>query len=107
MTRNYDLMETIRIKRSMAAEITKKDPDYSYYAGADQETSDALVMVKVCLDKNLLPVAFTPILELYQYYLTQKRKGFFAGPGCDVITKLGFIQGEPLVYEDAQADADE
>lgn len=104
LTKNYDLLESIRVKRSMASEIVKKDKDYSYYAGADPDTADQLVLVKLCLDKQLLPKAYTPLLELYQAFLTQKRKSFFAGPGSTEITKLGFIQGEPLVFQDAQKE---
>lgn len=107
MPRNYDLLETIKIKRSMSASISEVDADYSDYAGADLPTAEALAKIKFCLQEKILPEALTPLLQLGFDYLQQKRKAFFASVGSDVITKLGFIQGAPQKELDAQEEVDE
>ncbi len=96
--RDYDLLETIKIKRSMAAQIVKKDRDYSEYAGADPETAQALVFIKFCKDQKVLPPFFNDMLNLMRALFQQKRKAFFASAGSTELTKLGFIQGEPQEY---------
>ena len=102
MTRkNYELMELIRQKKSMSADIASRDREYSEYAGADLDTANQLVMVNLCLEEQLLDPSLNPILELYHKFLIKKKKAFFASAGSTEITKLGFIQGDPLKYENA------
>lgn len=103
MPRNYDLMELIRQKKSMAAEISKVDPDYSQYSGGSLEVSSKIALIDVVKEENVLPAALMPLLDLYRAYLIKQRKAFFASVGCDVVTKLGFIQGDPNKRYDANA----
>lgn len=102
MTRkNYELIELIRQKKSMSADIASRDREYSEYAGADLETANQLVMVNLCLEEQLLDPALNPMLTLYHKFLVKKRKAFFASVGSTEITKLGFIQGDPIRFENA------
>jgi len=108
MSRRYDLMELIRRKSSMSADIVKrKDPEYSWYAGASFEIASKLAMIDVFLKNNLLPKQIIPIVKLYRAYLDQQRKAFFASVGSTEITKLGFIQGDPRRVIRATAPATE
>ncbi len=103
MPRSYDLIELIKQKKSMAAEISKVDRDYSQYAGGSLEISSLIALIDVTLEENILPAALRPWLNLYRAYLQKQRKAFFASVGCDVVSKLGFIQGDPHKRHDAQA----
>lgn len=103
MPRPYDLMEMIRQKKSMSAEISKVDSDYAQYAGGSWEISSIIALIDATKESRALPAALNPLMDLYRVYLQKQRKAFFASVGCDVITKLGFIQGDPYKRHDAQA----
>lgn len=95
MPKNYDLIELIRRKASMSAEIvSKKDHEYAYYAGASFEVASKIAKIDTLLKNDILPPQLIPITKLYRSYLDQQRKAFFASVGCTEITKLGFIQGD-------------
>lgn len=91
-----DLLELIRQKKSMAAEISKVDRDYSQYSGGSYAISSKIALIDATLQEKVLPPALNPLLNLYRAYLQKQRKAFFASEGCDVVTKLGFIQGDPV-----------
>lgn len=99
--RNRDLLDEIKFKVSMSAQISKTDKDYGIYAGASYETADRLSKLKVFIDEELLPPSIVPMVKLYYRYLQQKRKSFFASVGSTEITKLGFIQGDPRTVRKA------
>lgn len=88
-------MELIKQKKSMAAEISKVDPEYARYSGGSWEISSKIALADTVKEQKILPAALEPFIDLYTAYLTKQRKAFFASVGCDVITKLGFIQGDP------------
>jgi len=92
--RNRDLLDEIKFKISMSAQISKTDKDYTEYAGASYETANRLAKLKVFIDEKLLPPSIIPMVKLYYRYLQQQRKSFFASVGSTEITKLGFIQGD-------------
>lgn len=103
MPKSYDLMELIKQKKSMAAEISKVDHDYAQYSGGSWEISSTIALIDATIEAGILPSNLIPWLKLYRIYLQKQRKAFFASVGCDVVTKLGFIQGDPHKYRDAQA----
>lgn len=95
MPKNYDLMELIRRKASMSAEIvSKKDAEYAYYSGANFEIASKMALIDTILKHQLVDPALTFLIKLYRSYLDQQRKAFFASVGSTEITKLGFIQGD-------------
>lgn len=100
---NYDLMELIRKKSSMSAEISKKDPDYSQYSGGSLEISSKIALIDTILKERVLPETLTPLVKLFRSFLVQQRKAFFASVGSTEITKLGFIQGDPREIRNATA----
>lgn len=105
-TRSYDLMELIRRKSSMSADIvSKKDPEYQWYAGANFETASKIAVVDTMLKNGLIPKDMVVFVKLYRNYLQQQRKAFFASVGCTEITKLGFILGDTSVVKKATAPA--
>ena len=96
MPRNYDLMELVRKKASMSADIViRKDAEYSQYAGASLEIASKMAMIYTFIENGLIPEPLLPITKLYYSLLNHQRKAFFASVGSTEITKLGFIQGEP------------
>ncbi len=101
MPKSYELMELIRQKKSMAAQISKLDGDYASYAGGSLEISSKIAMIDFLIEEDLLGESFNPLLKLYRSYLFKQRKAFFATAGSTEITKLGFIQGDPTKYKDA------
>lgn len=104
---NYELMELIRKKSSMSAEISKKDPDYSQYSGGSLEISSKIALIDVTLEEKIIPSALVGLVKLYRAYLVKQRKAFFASVGSTEITKLGFIQGDPRLIVRATDDFDE
>lgn len=98
---NIDLMELIRKKSSMSAEISKLDKDYSQYAGGSLEISSKIALIDTVLEEKILPNRVVPLLKLYRSYLIKQRKAFFASVGSTEITKLGFLQGDPRKFKDA------
>ncbi len=95
-SRNYDLMELVRKKASMSADIViRKDAEYSEYAGASLEIASKMAFIYTFLEHNLLPDKIVPITKLYYSLLNHQRKAYFASVGSTEITMLGFIQGEP------------
>lgn len=103
MPKNYDLMELIRKKSSMSAEISKKDRDYSQYAGGSLEISSKIALIDMALEEKIIPANLRPMVHLYRAYLVKQRKAFFASIGSTEITKLGFIQGDPREIRNATA----
>lgn len=99
--RNSDIMELIRKKSSMSAEISKTDPEYSEYSGGSLEISSMIAKVNFALEAKIIPDKYRPFLELYKRFLVKQRKAFFASVGSTEITKLGFIQGDPRKWIDA------
>jgi hypothetical protein len=98
MPKPYELMELIRRKASMSAEIvSKKDAEYGYYSGANWNIASKMAMVDTILKNNLVTPSFQYLIKLYRSYLDQQRKAFFASVGSTEITKLGFIQGDPRI----------
>jgi len=94
MPRNYDLMESIRQKASMSAQIVAtKDSEYAQYSGGSYEIGMKLANIATFLESNLLPEKLVPLIKLYRLYLQHRRKAFFATVGCTEISKLGFILG--------------
>jgi len=105
MRRSYDLLELIRRKSSMSADIvTKKDSEYGWYAGADVSVAEQMATVDVFLKHGLLPAKFLPFVKLYRSYLDQLRKAIFSSTATE-ITKLGFILGDTRVVKRATAPA--
>ena len=105
MARTYDLIELVKQKRSMSAAISKVDPEYAQYAGGSFEISSMIAKIDTFLHNPILPDVMRPLMLLYRDYLQRQRKAFFASVGSDVVTKLGFIQGDPHKYHDATARA--
>lgn len=93
--KNYELMELIRQKKSMSAEISKTDKDYAKYSGGSLEISSRIALIDWILEERFFPEDLRPWLKAYQNYLIKQRKAFFASVGSTEITKLGFIQGDP------------
>jgi len=105
-TRNYDLMELIRRKSSMSADIiSKRDAEYAYYAGGSFEIASKIAVIDTMLKNGLLPKEMIIFVKLYRSYLDQQRKAFFASIGSTEITKLGFILGDTSVVKRATAPA--
>jgi len=101
-TRSYDLMELIRRKSSMSADIvSKKDPEYQWYAGANFETASKIAVIDTMLKNRLIPKDMVMFVKLYRSYLQQQRKAFFASVGSTEITKLGFILGDTSIVKRA------
>lgn len=94
--RSYDLIEIIKRKASMSADIvTNKDIEYAYYSGGSFETVSRIAVIDTMLKNGLIPEKLKIFAKLYRSYLDQQRKAFFASVRCDVISQLGFIQGDP------------
>ena len=91
--RSYDLLEAIRRKASMSAQIVEKDKDYGLYAGASFETAQSMAALDVFMDVGILPERMRPLMKLLRVFLDRERKAFFASVGCTEISKLGFILG--------------
>jgi hypothetical protein len=107
MPKPYELMELIRRKASMSAEIvSKKDAEYSLYSGASWDTASKMALVDTILKNDLINPNLRFIIKLYRSYLNQQRKAFFASVGSTEITKLGFIQGDPRVVMRATEQAE-
>ena len=105
--KRYDLLEIIKRKASMSADIvTSKDPEYAYYSGGAFETVSKIATIDTMLKNELIPKDFIVFVKLYRSYLDQQRKAFFASVRCDVISQLGFIQGDPRTSLKATAPAD-
>ena len=97
--RNYDLLEIVRRKVSMSAEIVSKiDPDYAHYAGGSFEIGSKIATIDMMLENNLIPQNMRILIKIYREHLNKQRKAFFATIGSTEITKLGFIQGDPRKY---------
>lgn len=96
--RNYELVELIRRKASMSAQIVERDRDYGFYSGAEYGTAKSMATIDILLRNGLLSPKIVPLVKLLRGYLNQQRKAFFASVGSTEITKLGFILG---VAEDA------
>jgi hypothetical protein len=94
MPKNYDLIELIRQKRTMSQDITRKDNEYSQYAGAPLELASEMATLNTFLKLDLLPLKLIPLLKLYRIYLNQQRKAIFAGARASEVTILGFILGD-------------
>ena len=106
--RNYDLIELIRRKSSMSADIvSKKDPEYGWYAGASFDTASKMAMIDTMLKNKLISPKLIVIVKLYRAYLDQQRKAFFSSVGSTEITKLGFILGDTRVVRKATAPTSE
>jgi hypothetical protein len=94
LPRNYDALEMLRQASTMSQQIvSKKDPEYGWYAGASFEIADKMSLIDFVLKANFLPTSMIPILKLYRMRLDQQRKAFFASVGSTEVTKLGFILG--------------
>lgn len=97
--RDSNLLEIVRRKVSMSAEIVSKiDADYAKYAGGSFEIGSKIATIDVMLENNLIPQNIRIFIKLYREYLNKQRKAFFATIGSTEITKLGFIQGDPRKY---------
>jgi hypothetical protein len=105
MRRTYDLIELIRKKSSMSADIvTKKDPEYGWYAGSSVDVAYQMAVLDTFLKHKLIPPNFVPLVKLYRSYLDQLRKAIMASTATE-ITKLGFILGDTRVVKRATAPA--
>jgi hypothetical protein len=94
MPRDYDALEAIRQASTMSQQIvSKRDPEYGWYAGASWEIANKLSLIDFIIKAKLLPEAMVPIIKLYRMRLDQQRKAFFASVGSTEVTKLGFILG--------------
>jgi len=103
--RSYDLIELIRRKSSMSADIvSKKDPEYGWYAGSSLDVARQMAVVDTFLKHGLLPASSIPLVKLYRAYLDQLRKAFLSSTATE-ITKLGFILGDTRVVKRATAPA--
>lgn len=91
--RNYELVEMIRRKASMSAQIVMKEPEYGYYAGAEYNTARTMAMIDAFIKAGILPENLRIFAKLLRLFYDQQRKAFFASVGSTEITKLGFIQG--------------
>ena len=91
--RTYDTFEAIRRKAGMGERLGAKDHEYGDYAGASFELGEKMATVDTMLKNGLIPKDMVPLVKLYRSFLNQHRKAFFAGVGCDVITKLGMMLG--------------
>lgn len=90
----------------MSADIvTNKDAEYAYYSGGAFETVSKIASIDTMLKNGLIPKDFVIFVKLYRSYLDQQRKAFFASVRCDVISQLGFIQGDPRTSLKATAPA--
>lgn len=104
--KTYDLLEIVKRKASMSADIVSNiDGDYSSYSGGSFETVSKIAIIDTMLKNNILPESVKLLVKLYRSYLNQQRKAFFASVRCDVISQLGFIQGDPRTKLKATAPA--
>lgn len=102
--RNQDLMELIRRKASMSAQIVSQvDKEYALYVGANPELGKKMAIIDTMLKNGLIPKNMVMFVKLYRDYLDQQRKAYFANL-CTEITKLGFLLGERKVVEKATGE---
>lgn len=105
--RSQDLIELIRRKASMSAQIvTKIDSEYAWYVGANYEIGKKMAMIDTMLKHGLINAELIPIVKLYHSYLDQQRKAYFSNL-CTEITKLGFLLGDRRVVEKATSPTSE
>ena len=102
--RNQDLMELIRRKASMSAQVVSQiDKEYAWYVGSDTELAIKMAKIDFMLKSEIIPKPMIPFVKLMRKYLDQKRKAVLANL-CTEITKLGFLLGERRVVEKATSE---
>ena len=92
--RNQDIMELIKRKASMSAQIVSQvDSEYALYVGANPEIGRKMAIIDTMLKNGLIPEKMVMFVKLYRSYLDQQRKAYMSNL-CTEITKLGFLLGE-------------
>jgi len=88
------LMDLVRQKTSMGAYIVSRiDPDYGKYAGIDVRCSALIEKIDLIIRFKLVGAEDLALLKLAREHADGMRKVYFATQGCDVVTKLSFLQG--------------
>lgn len=74
---------------SLSQKLAHMHPEYSEYAGTDQEISETLAIFNV-LDKHKVLDMKQPMMKLVKDLLNERRKAIFAtSPLVNEITKMG------------------
>lgn len=92
--------EFAKFRISMASQIVsntkvKGGADYQFYAGASLNTALKIANIIALYRAGLIPKKLLPYVKLYLIQLDQTRKAEFASIGSDILSKLGFILGDP------------
>ena len=78
---------------SMSQRLSQKDSEYANYAGGSLEIANKIAKIDLCLEKQILPEGFKPLLNIYRDYLIKQRKAFFATIATKELSQLGFLLG--------------
>ena len=92
MSRRYETLESIRIRKSMASQISGKDPRFKWYSGADYHTADTMAFIDFCLFVNIIPRDMITLTKLYRLWLEYHKIAVFMSYATE-ITKLGAMLG--------------
>lgn len=98
--RNWESIELMKRKISMAQSIAKKDGGYALYAGANPESAFLMCLIDWAKEESLFSEASLPTIDSFRSLLEFQRKAFIATVSSEV-TKLGFILGNPNVSKSA------
>jgi hypothetical protein len=73
--------------------VSRIDGDYGKYAGIDVRCSALIEKIDLIIKFGLLAPEDLALLKLARAHADGMRKVYFATQGCDVVTKLSFLQG--------------
>lgn len=98
--RNYESLELMKRKISMAQSIAAKDHDYGLYAGAALEDAQTMALIDWAIAHNVFSADTVELMTTFRSFLNYQRKAFLATISSEV-TKLGFILGYPYAPKSA------
>lgn len=101
MSSKYDIRELLRQKSALGSKISKNDPRYGEYSGAELNTALKMARIDTLEACGLIPKEISFMVKLYRTYLDYLRVAYFASVGTDVFTKLAFIYGDPTRVKSA------
>jgi hypothetical protein len=73
--------------------VSRIDGDYGKYTGIDVRSSALIEKIDLIIKFGLLAPEDLALLKLARAHADGMRKVYFATQGCDVVTKLSFLQG--------------
>lgn len=100
MSRNYESIEIMKHKISMAQKIAQKDKDYALYAGASIDQAYIMSLIDWAKETKILSEETLNTIENYRKLLDFQRKAHIATTSTE-ITMLGFILGSPYAPKSA------